>query len=259
MGDSHYKSFFGQNTGLILNSSTKSDPFFFMRCIKKKPDGNWEKPSKGDGKVIKFSLEEAIMILQVLNRRLLNWKSYHTYKDNKTPISFSWEDEKAKTLWINIANYSKMLNFAQAEILRLLIAHLLNEKIEFATISNFKDSTKSIPKKEYSNNLNHSNGLIEFEEDHSNGVYEEINISTSDNNQFGSSSQNSNNNFSKKISQITGTLKGETAKALLINFETGQELWIPKSTIHSDYQSEKNINQKFVIDNWILKKNKIYV
>ncbi len=259
MGDSHSQSFFGQNAGLILNSSSKSDPFFFIRCIKKKPDGNWEKPSKGEGKVIKFSLEETIMILQVLDRKLLNWKSYHTYKDIKTPISFSWEDEKAKTLWINIENYSKMLSLAQTEILRLLIAHLLNEKIEFATISSPKESNPKKSKKDVSNNFNHVDGIIEFEEDYNNGEFKEINNPEFNGNHFESSSQKSNDKPSKKISQIIGTLKGETAKALLINFDSGQELWIPKSTIHSNYQSEKDISQKFLIDNWILKKNKIAV
>ena len=257
MGDSHSKSFFGQNAGLILSSSSKIDPFFFIRCIKKKPDGNWEKPSKGEGKVIKFSLDEAVMILQVLNRKLLNWKSYHTYKDNKTPLSFSWEDEKAKTLWINIANYSKMFNFAQAENLRLLITHLLDEKIEFATISQSKSKNKTIKNKGYSGNFNPPNGIIEFEEDFTNDMFEEMDSNSFNENQFENSPQSNNNKSSEKLSQIMGSLKGETAKAVLINFNSGQELWIPKSTIHSEYQSEKNMNQKFLIDNWILKKNKI--
>ena len=219
MGDSHSKSFFGQNAGLLLNTSSKQEPFFFIRCIKKKPDGNWEKPSQGEGKVIRFSLEEAIMVLQVLNRKLLNWKSYHTYKDIKTPISFGWEDEKAKTLWINIGNYSKMLS--------------------------------------YSGNFNPPDDIIEFEEDFNIGEYVEEENQIGNSFQSEAPAQTYNNNNSDKASQITGSLKGETAKALLINFQSGKELWIPKSTIHSNYQIEKNVNQKFLIDTWILKKNKI--
>ena len=92
----HNYSFFGQNTGLIINSPSDSDPFFFMRCIKRKSDGNWEKPSNGEGKVIKISLEETIMILDILNRKNLNWTGYHTFNDDKTQITFGWEDKTAK-------------------------------------------------------------------------------------------------------------------------------------------------------------------
>ena len=73
------------------------------------------------------------MILQVLNGKTLNWQTIHDYKDNKTSISYGWEDEKAQILWINIGNYSKMLNFAQSEIFRLLLLHILDEKIAYAT------------------------------------------------------------------------------------------------------------------------------
>jgi hypothetical protein len=257
MGDSHSKSFFGQNTGLILNSSSKNEPFFFVRCIKRKPDGIWEKPSKREGKVIKFSMEESIMILQVLNRKLLNWSSYHTYKDNKTSISFNWEDEKAKVLWINLGNYSKMLNFAQAEILKLLIAHILKEKIEFATISNRGGSYKNKQTTNQLNNINNSNEDTEFKEVYSNDLLEEFDDYSFNTNKVVPSVKNKEKESNNKRSQINGTIKGETEKALLLNFNSGQELWIPKSTIHSKYQQKKDLDQKFLIDNWILKKNKI--
>ena len=129
MANSHSKSFFGQNTGLIIYSPSREEPFIYIRCIKRKPDGIWEKPTSGEGKVIKCTLDEMVMILQVLNCVILNWQSFHTYKDIKTSISFSWDEENPKVLWINIGKYSKMLNFAQSEILKLLISHILKEKI----------------------------------------------------------------------------------------------------------------------------------
>jgi len=261
MVDNHSKSFFGQNTGIIINSPSKIESFFFIRCIKRKPDGVWEKPSKGEGKVIKCSLEEIIMMLQVLNRKILNWTSYHTYKDNKTPISFSWEDEKAKTLWINIANYSKMLNFAQAEVLKLLLTHLLNEKVEFATSSkmgtnntNAKIKNTPQPFKELNRE---NNSVIEFKEDYGENQFEEIsqkNITPNANRSF---IPKDKKDSTKEISNIDGSIVGETQKALLINFNSGQELWIPKSTIHGQYNPQKNFSQNFTIDEWILKRNKI--
>ena len=60
--NTHSQSFFGQSTGLTIQSISKEQPFIFFKCIKKKADKSWEKPSKGEGKVIKCNLEEIIMI-----------------------------------------------------------------------------------------------------------------------------------------------------------------------------------------------------
>jgi len=234
MSDQHLQSFFGQNTGLILNSTSKSNPYLFIRCIKRKNDGIWEKPSKGEGKVIKCSLEEIIMILNVLNRNSINWQSYHTYKDKKTAISFGWEDENTKTLWINIGKYSKMLTFAQAEIFRLLLTHILDEKITFATVSQ-------------SDNLNFT----------SEKPLEEISNPIPIQNDSFISESTSNNKLYNDMSNVDGIISGESEKALLINFNSGKEIWIPKSTIHCQYVPKKALTQKFLIDNWVLKRNKI--
>ncbi len=238
MANTHSQSFFGQNTGLIINSSSRVEPYIFLRCFKRKSDGIWEKPSSKEGKVIKCSLEELVMILQVLNRKTLNWQNFHSYKDNKTSISFGWEDDKAKTLWINIGNYSKMLNFAQAEILKLLILHILEEKIKYATSSkkeNFEKKFNQIhDHKEYNNSLLQNNK-----------------------NTPNFNSENVSNRDNRDISDVHGIIKGETEKALLIDFDIGKEIWIPKSTIHRQYNPKKDISQNFLIDNWVLNRNKI--
>ena len=96
--DKHSQSFFGQAVGLTIQSSSKSDPFIFFKCIKKKPDSSWEKPSLGEGKTIKMSLDEMVCILHVLRRKSDSWSSYHAYKDKKTQISFSWEDSQKKKI-----------------------------------------------------------------------------------------------------------------------------------------------------------------
>ena len=261
MGDTHSKSFFGQNTGLIINSSSKSDPFFFIRCIKKKPVGSWEKPSAGEGKVIKCSLDEIVMILQVLNRKQLNWSSYHTYKNNQTSISFGWEDEQAETLWINIANYSKMLNFAQAEILRLLLVHILHEKIKYATCSNGENLNNKMESKSSSEGANHNsnnmNNNITFEKNYEQNLFERDFDETTNQDKQLSSILVSKSKLFREMTSINGAIKGETEKALMIAFKSGQEIWIPKSTIHCQYIPKKMFNQNFLIDNWILKRNKI--
>ncbi|MGB5912299.1 MAG: hypothetical protein WBH31_13980 [Promethearchaeia archaeon] len=232
MVDSHIQSFFGQNTGIVVKSQSRSKNFVFFQCIKKKPNGVWEKPSANEGKTIKFSLEEVVMILQVLNRKIINWANYHSYQNKKTHISFSWEDNNTDVLWINISDYSKMLNFAQVELLRLLLIHILNEKIIYATTS--KKKPKSVFQDEFDQNL-------------------------STENIFSNSYKEEPPSMKKTpiMTQIEGLIKAESSKAILVQFNSDKEVWIPKSTIHSQYIPRKNNIQSFLIENWILKKNNL--
>ncbi|MHA1319672.1 MAG: hypothetical protein ACTSQ1_07610 [Promethearchaeota archaeon] len=234
MVDKHSQSFFGQSTGLTLLSSLKSDSFIFFKCIKKKPDGSWEKPSLGEGKTIKCNLDEIVMILDVLQRNSDSWSSYHNFNDVKTQISFKWEDGAKKKLLIYIGNYSKMLNFSQTEIFRLLLKHILEEKIEFATISKMPPGKAVVSGPKTNKQRNHNNIATALPV-----VKESI--------------ENSGN----EVSQINGVIEGETEKALLIQFNKDKEIWIPKSVIRSNYDSSNDISQNFIIDNWILKKNNI--
>jgi hypothetical protein len=258
MVEFHSKSFFGQNTGLIINSASKFQPFIFFKCIKKKPDGKWEKPSKNEGKLIKCSLEEIVMILEVLNRRSLNWKSFHSYKAIKTLLSFSWENETADTLWINIGDYSKMLNHAQVEILRLLMSHVLKEKIIFATTLKIKEEYKKGKDKSLKNkitlNKERKNLMgLPKEQVYMNFIEEIYENEASDQLKIPRKSSKTKSNMSK----INGKISNETDKAILIKFESSKEFWIPKSSIHCSYIPRKNLSQKFLIDNWILKRNEI--
>ena len=234
MVDKHSQSFFGQSTGLTLLSSSKSDSFIFFKCIKKKPDGSWEKPSLGEGKTIKCNLDEIVMILDVLQRNSDSWSSYHNFNDVKTQISFKWEDGAKKKLLIYIGNYSKMLNFSQTEIFRLLLKHILEEKIEFATISKMPSGKTVVSNPKVNEQRNQDNVTRALPV-----VKESI-------------EHNEN-----EVSQINGVIEGETEKALLIQFSNDKEIWIPKSVIRSNYDSSNDISQNFMIDNWILKKNNV--
>ncbi|MBD3254549.1 MAG: hypothetical protein GF383_05625 [Candidatus Lokiarchaeota archaeon] len=257
MVDSHSQSFFGQSSAIIIQSSSKSDPYVFIRCLKKKPDNSWEKPSEGEGKVIKCSLEEMVMILRVLERQSEKWSSYHSYKEKKTPISINWADNNAETLWINIGKYKKMLGLAQAEVLRLLLNHLLKEKIKYATVSNYKtaDDDKAVKmdrevltEKEPSKNHKYYYEVLD-EPSNQNELPEEYNPSDIATN-YKKTKNNLNNNVS-----IQATIKVETEKALLISLSNGKEAWIPKSTIESAFQSGIENPQPLVIKDWVLKKN----
>jgi len=227
MADSHSKSFFGQNTGIIVSSSSSSDPFMFIHCFKKKPNGVWEKPSSNEGKAVKFSLEEIVMILRVLNHKTQKWQCQHTFKDKETSVFFNWEDNNHEVLWINVGKYSKRLNLAQTEILRLLLTHFLNEKIINSTLQKKRNQKIQF----HSDNLNiHLDGH--------------------------------NSNEAKKTpndtSKLYGSIVGETEKAVLIDFKNKEE-WIPKSAISNQYLPKKNVKQKFLINNWILKKLELII
>ena len=239
MTDKHSQSFFGHSTGLTIQSSSKNEPYIFFKCIKKKPDETWEKISQGEGKTIRCSLEEIIMILKVLKRKIDSWSGYHTYKENNTQISFCWENDKENKLWINIGDYSKMLGIAQIELLKLFLKHLIKEKIEFATISN---KSQKINEHTTINQLSCNNNP------------HKINLNE---NVIEQSSIIKANEIIEERIEIDGSIKTETEKALLIVFKSGQEVWFPKSTIHSNYKPEVNTNQLFLIDKWIIEKNKI--
>ncbi len=230
MTNTHSQSFFGQSTGLTIQSSSKTEPFIFLKCIKKKGDGTWEKPSKNEGKTVKCNLDEIVMILQVLKRKTKSWSSYHDFNNVKTQISFQWEEGKEEKIWINIGNYSKMMNFAQVEIFRLLLEHILKEKIKYATssrISVVKDKSKKIE-------INNATDI-------------EVNPDIS----------NKKNSKIIETSQIEGNIEAETKNALLINFNNGNEIWIPKSIIRSQNNLNKDLTQTFLIDTWFLKKNNL--
>jgi hypothetical protein len=230
MVDKHSQSFFGQSTGLTIQSSSRTDPFIFLKCIQKKSDGDWEKPSQGEGKTIKLNLDEIVMISEVLNRKLDKWSSFHNFNQIKTQITFQWEDQSKNKLKIYIDKYSKMLNFAQSEILRRLLEHLLEEKIVYATTLNSPDDSSKQESKSESRKINSKSTPVIQE-----------NIEYSD----------------KPQSEITGTIEGETDKALLIKFDQDKQIWIPKSRIHSNFKPDNSSDQTFLIESWILKKNNL--
>lgn len=231
MTDSHNLSFFGQSTGMFIQSTSKEEPFIFLQFIKKKQDRVWEKTSLREGKRIKCNLEEMVMILEVLKKNCKAWSTVHKFKEEKTPISVNWEGETK--LWFNVGEYPKMLTFAQIEILKRLMEHLLHEKIEFATTGVGKNSKPpiTISKK------NIPEPQPEPQEVELN-VIEEIDLGD-------------------KIIKISGRIKSETPKALLIDVGEGDENWFPKSVIKSTFDIGSDIRQSFLVDSWFLEKNKI--
>ena len=238
MADFHTKSFFGQSTAIIVKSPAKTVPHIFITCIKKKDDNTWEKPTNGEGKTVKLSIEEIICILEVLERNCSNWRGYNVFKDEKTEIIVGWEDSSLQVLLFKIGNYEKKLRFPNTKFLMLFLDHILTEKIEFATSGTFKIKAKqgSIKESDYgvfSENIFAKDGLQVIETTEYDALSETL--------------------------EIEVKIKVESPKALLIVLDSGHEFWIPKSTVHSHYNVKEGENfQKLILDKWIIEKQKIF-
>ena len=107
----------------------------------------------------------------------------------------------------------------------------MEEKIEFSTVP---DTSKSFANISSKNN----NKIVEQNNMTNDGltIREEMNLG-------------------EKIKRLEGKILGETEKALRVAINNGDDLWIPKSTIKSQYNPEINIKQSFLIDSWFLEKN----
>jgi len=247
MVEKHNKAFFGSKVGMFFDSSSWTNQFFFLKFIKKRNDDSWEKPSKGEGKSIKFSLEEMTHILRVLRKEKLSWKTTHIFEGNSTHISFKWDNDKER-FHINGGDYHKMLNYAEIVVFKALLEHVFEEKITHSTVNStnigFKQSVGADSKVKNS-------GLIVTEE--IKGKSEPKNL----NSKQLPSPQLEKINLDDETAKVGGVCEGKTEKALLILFESGKQVWIPKSTIRSGFDEGSNKMQDFTIDTWVLKKNGI--
>ena len=237
MADFHKKIFFGQKSSLVISSPAKMAPYIFLSCINRKQDGTWENTIKGEGKTVRLSIEEIICILEVLYRRSANWRGYHVFKDRKTEIHVGWEDESRQVLRIKIGGYEKKIRFPNLNFLTLLLEHILEEKIEFATSSTFESKSKE-------KNVDDETEYSVFAEH----ITARDGLHIVETTEYGTSID---------TLEIKAKIKVESPKALLITLESEDEVWIPKSTVHNEYNLKNKDLQKFIVDKWIIEKNKI--
>lgn len=141
MANRHNISIFGKSTGMILDSAELSQPFIFIRMIRKKSDNSWEKPSKQEGKAIKLGLHELCSINQVLQRRKQDQQLYHNFKGNETRIVFAWDSNKREHINITVGDYFKPVHDGHLEVLIRLVDHIIDEKIKYATVRQKRENT----------------------------------------------------------------------------------------------------------------------
>ena len=250
MVEYHNKAFFGSKTGMFFDSSSWTNQFFFLKFIKKRKDGTWEKPSLKEGKSIKFSLEEMVYILRVLSKEKTSWKTFHKFEDNQTDISFQWDKEDEERFHVNGGEYHKMLNYAEIFVFRALLEHVFEEKIARSTVN-----SKNI-------GLKKPVDAVSYSQKPELTITEEIKGQQEQKSQIPkhrSFPQVEKVNLDNETVTVEGICEGNTEKALLILFESGKEIWIPKSTIRSEFDQESSNTQQFTIDTWVLKKNAVFV
>ncbi|TFF90374.1 MAG: hypothetical protein EU548_03310 [Promethearchaeota archaeon] len=247
MVDTHRYSFFGKKTGIILSSASRTEPFIMLTCIREKANESWEKPSQNEGKMVRISLEEMIEILRVLDQKTELWSTIHKYKNETTKISFKWNNNTHSALLINIGKYPKMLGYAQTELLRLLLRHLLKEKIHHATI----------PKKIDSNAEKNESQAESQEEEKRESDMRTVTLKAPNNQTIPMKEEVIQKDRKDESMLVKGAFMGETEKAVLIGLEPDKAVWFPKSTVRSPYEKEKFLIQRFMIDTWVLKKNQV--
>jgi hypothetical protein len=193
-------------------------------------------------------MRELVFILRVLSREAKKWTTMHEFQSRATNLHLEWS--ASDTLKFIAQNYMVELDYGQAEILKMLLRHILEEKVIHAT------SSEGSPKEEH---RQEPSTLIVKEEEVNNSSHKTPPEPPKKNN-----SKRSQDNQKalkekdvKERTEIKGAIERETAKALLINFGGENAQWIPKSTIHSQFSREKGIEQTFLIDNWVLEKNNV--
>jgi hypothetical protein len=126
----HTHSFFGQKVGIIFDSADWSEPYIFLRFLKKKAAGGWEKPSQKEGKNIKLNLLEELAIQDVFQGQGEKWSTVHKFGNETTSITV---EQKGEEFMIGIPGYVKYFKFPESLLFAKILAHVIEEKIMHAT------------------------------------------------------------------------------------------------------------------------------
>ena len=183
-------------------------------------------------------MDEIICILEVLKKKSANWRGFHVFKERKTEIYVGWEKEARDIIQIKVGEYIKKLRFPNLNFFTLMLEHILQEKIEFAT----SGKSEKVSDDE------------EPQEEGEYGVFSEQilardGLQVVETTEFG---------VANETVEIKAKIKVESPKALLIIVDPETEFWIPKSTIHNDYDvNNKKRLQTLIVDKWIIEKQRI--
>lgn len=212
----HNQSFFGQKSAIILDSAKSSEPYIYLRFLKKLPDGRWEKPSQGEGKNLKLNLLEIVDILYVLNTPNTRWSTVHKFGDQQTSIKVEHRADSDSVLFF-ITGYAKPLSRTEAKLFTDLLNHIYCEKIKYATGGNNQNAEISEIKTKKSNLVVNEKDSPSIEDPKAwlNHLPQE-----------------------EDYCRLPGRIQEKRERALLYSIEERKNLWIPLSQIKGDQNGE---------------------
>ncbi len=262
--DKHNYSFFGQKTGMLLDSAEINQPCLYLRFLKKKQDGSWEKPSQGEGKNIKLNLLEMISILRIFRTQNTKWSTVHKFGEDTTSITV---ENKNNIIAFMISGYAKQLKYPESVLFTDLLDHIYHEKIANATGNNSKNSKSngSNKVKTIQNNNNPRKSKIQDLSDSPIPEYpEELNEKNEKTQETHETQQKrididpeqwynslkTNDDF--KL--IPGAVNEERAKAVNFHITDLISIWVPNSCINKSQEESKD---GLWIKDWFLKKKMV--
>jgi len=134
-----------------------------------------------------------------------------------------------------------MLDYSQVQLFIALLNHLLREKVKFSTITSSLERTDSqigqIRKIEKPQENSHNKRIPSKNQ-------------TTETKYIKNTKVTVKKTFKKDVKQITGTIKFQTKKAILLELSSGEEKWVPKSVIQSLFKSWGKNEQTFYLDSW---------
>ena len=260
----HSYSFFGQKTGLILDSADWSENYIFLKFLKKNNNGIWEKPSKKEGRNIKLNLLELVEILKVLKQVEGKWSTVHRFKGKNTPISI---DHKPESLLISIPKYQKYCKTPEIELLTKLLAHILEEKIIHATgtertsesfhesqdteknHSSKKPSEKKYDQTQFEGNSSPPKTPRNNDKQQDKPSFYQVSSSEKSNPKQSIRSDNSGSDPNSWLNElevneefclVPGEIALSREKAIAFQVENLQEIWIPRSLVDMSISNASN-------------------
>ena len=260
----HNYSFFGQKTGMLLDSAEINQPNLYLRFLKKKQDGSWEKPSQREGKNIKLTLLEMIAILRIFRTQNSKWSTVHRFGEDTTSITV---ENKNNIISFMISGYAKQLKYPESILFTDLLDHIYQEKIINATGSNLKSNGKNgnTAKKPSQNICNNRDSPIQNLADASIPEYpEEMDEIISENKE---KKENLGNRIdidpeqwynslqtNEEFKLIPGAINEKREKAVNFHITDLINIWIPNSCIN---RSQEGAKDGLWIKDWFLRKKMV--
>nr|WP_147664642.1 hypothetical protein [Candidatus Prometheoarchaeum syntrophicum]QEE17756.1 hypothetical protein DSAG12_03594 [Candidatus Prometheoarchaeum syntrophicum] len=251
----HNYSFFGQKTGLLLDSAEIDQPCLYLRFLKKKPDGSWEKPSLGQGKNIKLNLLEMIAILRIFRTQNTKWSTVHKFGEDTTSITV---ENKNTIISFMISGYAKQLKFPESNLFTDLLDHIYHEKIIHATGSKMPSkngSNKESTSQPSQQNISRENEIQDLSNSPIPEYPEELDETPQEKKIEIDPEQWYNSlRTNEEFKLLPGAINEERAKAINFHIADLISIWVPNSCIDQEQSLSK---EGIWVKDWFLRKKMV--